>query len=61
MGQAVAAAVYTKYVYMKNVRLKSYQDTLFLGPLPEEERLVDGFLGPRQHEPRIQSNQLYEQ
>ena len=60
VGQAVAAAVYTKYAHMKNVRLVSYQDTLFLGPLPDKERIVDGFLGPRQYAPRVQSYQLYE-
>ncbi|MDA3732716.1 pectinesterase family protein [Niameybacter massiliensis] len=60
VGQAVAAAVYTKYVHMKYVRLISYQDTLFLGPLPDKERVVDGFLGPRQDTPRIQSYQFYE-
>lgn len=59
-GQAIAAAVYTKFVNMQNVRLKSYQDTLFLGPLPPLERQNNGFLGPFQKTPRILSYQLYE-
>lgn len=60
VGQAVAAAVYTQYVYMKEVKLISYQDTLFLGPLPDKEKMIDGFLGPKQYTERIQSYQLYE-
>lgn len=59
-GQAIAAAVHTRYAWFKNVRFISFQDTLFLGPLPEKERLPDGFLGPRQHAPRIPAQQLYE-
>lgn len=46
-GQAIALAVYSETAYLKNVRLKSYQDTLFMGPLPDKERQPDGFLGPR--------------
>ncbi|MDF3005565.1 MAG: Pectin methylesterase [Oscillospiraceae bacterium] len=59
-GQAIAAAVHTRYAWFKNVHFISFQDTLFLGPLPEKERLPDGFLGPRQHAPRIPTQQLYE-
>lgn len=59
-GQAIAAAVHTRYAWFKNVHFLSFQDTLFLGPLPEKERLPDGFLGPRQHAPRIPTQQLYE-
>lgn len=59
-GQAIAAAVHTRYAWFKNVHFLSFQDTLFLGPLPEKERLPDGFRGPRQHAPRIPTQQLYE-
>lgn len=59
-GQAVAAAVYTKAAWISGVAFRSTQDTLFLGPLPERERLPDGFLGPRQFTKRINSKQLYE-
>lgn len=59
-GQAIALAVYSETAYFKNVRLKSYQDTLFMGPLPGKERQPDGFLGPRQFAPRVPSRQSYE-
>ncbi|HWP50652.1 MAG TPA: pectinesterase family protein [Clostridia bacterium] len=59
-GQAIAAVVHSRCAWFKNVYLRSYQDTLFLGPLPEKERLPDGFLGPRQHAPRMPTQQLYE-
>ena len=59
-GQAIAAAVHTSCAWFKNVRLLSFQDTLFAGPLPKQERLPDGFLGPRQHAPRVPTKQLYE-
>lgn len=59
-GQAIALAVYSETAYLKNVRLKSYQDTLFMEPLPDKERQPDGFLGPRQFAPRVPSRQYYE-
>lgn len=59
-GQAIALAVYSETAHLKNVRLKSYQDTLFMGPLPDKERQPDGFLGPRQLAPRVPSRQYYE-
>lgn len=59
-GQAIAAAVHTRWAWFRQVQLLSHQDTLFLGPLPEKERLPDGFLGPRQHAVRIFTQQLYE-
>lgn len=59
-GQAIALAVYSRTAYVKHVRLKSYQDTLFMGPLPDKERQPDGFLGPRQFAPRVPSHQYYE-
>ena len=59
-GQAIALAVYSRTAYVKHVRLKSYQDTLFMGPLPDKERQPDGFLGPRQFAPRVPSRQYYE-
>ena len=44
-GQEVALTVYADDFHMKNCRLTSTQDTLFLGPLPQDliER-YDGFL-----------------
>lgn len=59
-GQAIAAAVYTRCAWFKQVQLLGHQDTLFIGPLPEKERLPDGFLGPRRNAPRVPTRQLYE-
>ena len=44
-GQEVALTVYADDFHMRNCRLTSTQDTLFLGPLPKDliER-YDGFL-----------------
>lgn len=60
VGQAIAASVHTRWAWFKNVQLLSFQDTLFVGPLPKQERLPDGFLGPRQHALRAPTKQLYE-
>mgnify|MGYP002868609682 CR=1 FL=1 len=59
-GQAVALYASAKFVHCKNVRLCSYQDTLFTAPLPEKERLPGGFRGPEEKLPRIPSVQFYE-
>ena len=58
-GQAVAAALYTAQVCVKDCRFVSLQDTVFLGPLPEKERLKNGFLGPMQHAPRRRTQQVF--
>lgn len=58
-GQAIAASVHAEYVTMQRVELVGWQDTLFMGPLPEKERQKDGFLGPRQNHPRVMSYQYY--
>ncbi len=59
-GQAVVAALYSRWVLARRVEFSSFQDTLFCGPLPPKERLPDGFLGPMQNQPREQSFQLYQ-
>ncbi|MFV0412115.1 MAG: pectinesterase family protein [Oscillospiraceae bacterium] len=59
-GQAVAAAVDARYASFNNVSLLGCQDTLFTGPLPERQRLPDGFLGPKQFAPRVNSFQWYQ-
>lgn len=59
-GQTIAAAVDAKKAHFQNVTFLSCQDTLFTGPLPESERLPNGFLGPKQHAPRMPSCQYYE-
>jgi pectinesterase len=47
-------------VTCKNVHFKGHQDTLFLSPLPDQEREADGFKGPRQNTPRIMTTQYFE-
>ena len=53
LGQEVALSVYADGFTMRRCRLASTQDTLFLGPLPDDliER-YDGFLQPRLRERR---------
>jgi len=47
-GQAVALSLYGNQTILKHVRLKSFQDTLFLGPLPEDlVTRYQGFLDDR--------------
>lgn len=58
-GQGIAAAVDAAHAWFEDVALLGCQDTLFTGPLPEKERLPDGFLGPKQHLPRLPSRQYY--
>lgn len=58
-GQAIAASVHTRYAWFSHVELLSCQDTLFVGPLPLWERQAHGFLGPREHTPRIRSTQYF--
>lgn len=47
VGQAVALYLDVDRAYLKNVSLYGRQDTLFLAPLPEKERELNGFYGPR--------------
>lgn len=46
-GQAVALYLDVLSAKIENVKLLGYQDTLFLAPLPQEEREKRGFYGPR--------------
>ena len=46
-GQAIALYLDAGYAELEAVRLFSYQDTLFLSPLPDREREERGFYGPR--------------
>lgn len=47
VGQAVALYLDCDESYLKDVRLLGNQDTLFIAPLPDEEREKRGFYGPR--------------
>ena len=58
-GQSLAVYADADEVVMKNVRLRSRQDTLFLAPLPKEERIPGGFFGPRMLSPRRNTRQYY--
>ncbi len=59
-GQAVALYLDVSESYLKDVNLLGHQDTLFLAPLPDEEREVRGFYGPRCFSPRRRTRTLFE-
>ncbi len=52
VGQALALYLDGDNIRLENCVLKAHQDTLFLAPLPLKEQMPDGFLGPKQFEPR---------
>ena len=58
-GQAVALYADAESVYLENVELSSYQDTLFTAPLPVAEKQPNGFLGPRVLTERKLTKQYY--
>lgn len=58
-GQSVALYLDVDNAELLDVNLKSAQDTLFLAPLPEEEREKGGFYGPRFLSPRKKNRVLY--
>ena len=58
-GQAIAVYADATEVYMEHVEISSHQDTLFLAPLPCEERQKGGFFGPRFLSDRRPTTQLY--
>ncbi len=60
VGQAIALYLDVDNAYLKNVVLESDQDTLFLAPLPDEERENNGFYGPRVFSPRKLNKVVYE-
>lgn len=51
-GQGIALYLDAEEAMVENVCLEGHQDTLFLAPLPDEEREVNGFYGPRHLLPR---------
>lgn len=61
VGQAIAAYVDGDRMLFRNCRFLGYQDTLFCGSLPEREMQPGGFTGPREHAPRINGRQYFEQ
>lgn len=59
-GQALALYADGDRILVKNCRLKSYQDTLFTGPLPPAPLSPGGFTGPKEFDERIVGRQLYQ-
>ena len=58
-GQALAVYADASRVLMEDVNLYGNQDTLFTAPLPLQEREKNGFRGPRENTPRLDTKQYY--
>ncbi|MCD8068849.1 MAG: pectinesterase family protein [Lachnospiraceae bacterium] len=59
VGQALALYMDGDRCALYNCRLLGSQDTLFTGPLPEQEVQPGGFVGPKEFAPRIIGRQYY--
>lgn len=51
-GQSIALYLDGDNITVEDCTIRSFQDTLFLAPLPETAFEKDGFLGPKEFEPR---------
>ena len=58
-GQSLAVYADASRVLMEDVNLYGNQDTLFTAPLPLQEREKNGFRGPRENAPRLDTLQYY--
>lgn len=58
-GQALALYADGDRIIVKDCLLKSYQDTLFTGPLPPTPLSPGGFTGPKEFDERIVGRQYY--
>ena len=58
-GQALAVYADANRVCMVDVSLHGNQDTLFTAPLPLAVRQKNGFRGPRENTPRLDTKQYY--
>lgn len=58
-GQALAVYSDASEVHMDHVEMSSHQDTLFMAPLPKEERQSRGFFGPRMLSDRKPTRQFF--
>lgn len=58
-GQAIALYNDCEEALVENCNIISGQDTLFISPLPDKERIPGGFKGPRENYPRIPTKQIY--
>ena len=59
VGQAIALYADGDRLSFENCRFLGNQDTLFTGPLPPKEIEPNGFIGPKQHAPRINGRHYY--
>ena len=59
-GQAIALMVDGNDFRARNCRILSYQDTLFIAPLPEKEFEARGFVGPLEKRERIHRKAFFE-
>lgn len=58
-GQAIALYADGDGLLCEDCRLLGAQDTLFTAPLPPREIEKDGFIGPKQHAPRVAQHHVY--
>lgn len=59
IGQGIALYLDVSDAELDNVRILGHQDTLFLAPLPDEEREENGFYGPRYLLPRNRTKSIF--
>lgn len=59
VGQALALYVDGDRLVFDGCRFLGGQDTLFTAPLPPREIEPDGFIGPKQHAPRLNGRHYY--
>ncbi len=59
VGQALALYADGDRLLFDHCRLLGGQDTLFTAPLPPKEIEPNGFIGPKQHSPRISGRHYY--
>lgn len=59
VGQALALYADGDRLLLEDCRLEGGQDTLFTAPLPPKEIEPDGFIGPKQHAPRLPGRHCY--
>ena len=58
-GQAIALYADGDHLLVEDCVLRSFQDTLFTAPLPPREIEKNGFIGPKQHAPRVPQRHTY--
>ena len=59
-GQAIALMIDGEDLYAHHCEISSYQDSLFIAPLPEEEYEARGFTGPLEDRDRIMRHAYFE-